>query len=526
MATKVGAYIVADKDNPTSDEQALLTALRIQFHVDLVDDDDVADAKMDFTAYSAIVVGRSCDVTKLSALTNLGSPIVFTKGEHAATIGKMATVGAGNYGTSTGTQCNITNNSHPTVLTETLGVHDIYTESGNLGWLLSTALAGGVGVFANIEGEPTHIGLAILPIDGINSDGLASPEIRYFIGIQEPGKYTDHTWDHVEWIANWLVHQIALVTIVYSLTKSKIIEEMLGKGKFKKATTLYDYLVTGTTGAPPFEVITEQEIRSVMERLEWIKNALRRGTGTILPVNKSLYDVIALDRLDHPTYGLSAIETFVDEVETLLKSGTYGLSALKTLIDAVEGKLDVPDNFKADVSALALEATLSTHDTDIKTLLATLNDLSDAEVWAYATRTLTSHVFPFTNPAAVVDLTNVKVTSKSIEDPVIVSDITKVANVTKYLTPTALGAGGTATLWTPAAGTSVRFKRVQVSVDAGTRIDLRWGTTAFESYYLPANGTIIFNAIGVNEEGGVDVSLTLLSSAAANVTASAKGDEV
>ena len=256
----------------------------------MVDDDDVADAKMDFTSYSTIIVGRSSDVTKLSALTDLAMPLVFTKGEHAAAIGKMATVGVGNYGTSTGIQCNITNNSHPTVLTETLGVHDVYIESGNLGWLLSTVLATGVGVFANVEGEPIHIGLAILPLDGINSDGVASPEIRYFIGLQEPSKYTEHSWTHVEWIADWLVHQIALVTLVSSLTKSKIIEEMLGKGKFKKTTTLYDYLVTGTTGAPPFEVISEHEIRSVMERLEWLKNAIRRGTGTSLPANKSLYD--------------------------------------------------------------------------------------------------------------------------------------------------------------------------------------------------------------------------------------------
>lgn len=281
---------MADKNNPTSDEQALLTALREQFHVDLVDDDDVASPKMDYTAYSAIIVGHTCDVTKLSALTNLRHPIIFTKGEHAASIGKMVTVGAGNYGTSTGTQCNITNTSHPTVIAESLGVHDVYTQPGNLGWILSTALASGVGVFANIVGETTHIGLAILPLDGINSDGVASPEIRYFIGLQEPSKYTDHSWTHVEWIADWLVHQISLVTLVQALEGSRAIQEMLGRGQFKASTSLYDYLVTGTTGVAPYQSITEYETRSVMERLEWLKNAIRRGTGTALPTNKSLYD--------------------------------------------------------------------------------------------------------------------------------------------------------------------------------------------------------------------------------------------
>lgn len=67
-----------------------------------------------------------------------------------------------------------------------------------------------------------------------------------------------------------------------------------------------------------------------------------------------------------------------------------------------------PDSYKADVSSLALETTLSTHDTDIKTLFTALNNLSDAEVWAYATRTLTSHIFPFTNPASALDVSNIR----------------------------------------------------------------------------------------------------------------------
>ncbi len=51
---------------------------------------------------------------------------------------------------------------------------------------------------------------------------------------------------------------------------------------------------------------------------------------------------------------------------------------------------------------------MGAHDVDIKILLAALNDLSDAEVWAYVTRTLTPHAFPFTNPGAAVDLSNLQ----------------------------------------------------------------------------------------------------------------------
>ncbi len=46
--------------------------------------------------------------------------------------------------------------------------------------------------------------------------------------------------------------------------------------------------------------------------------------GTALPNSKSLYDVIALDRLDNATYGLSAIETLIDDLETRLTAARAG----------------------------------------------------------------------------------------------------------------------------------------------------------------------------------------------------------
>lgn len=106
-----------------------------------------------------------------------------------------------------------------------------------------------------------------------------------------------------------------------------------------------------------------------------------------------------------------------------------------------------------------------------------------------------------------------------------ITDIVKTAT-SKYLTPTALGVGGTATIWTPAGGKAIRAKRIQVSVDAATRIDFRWTATAFESYYLPINGSVVVNLIGSNEQPAANATLTILSSAAANVTAKASGDEV
>lgn len=102
-----------------------------------------------------------------------------------------------------------------------------------------------------------------------------------------------------------------------------------------------------------------------------------------------------------------------------------------------------------------------------------------------------------------------------------ITDVTKVVPPT-YLAPTALGVGETATIVSaPGSGYKLRLKGIQISVDAATRIDLRWGTTAWRSYYLPASGTIERNFIAENIEGGNNQALTLLSSAAATVTASA-----
>lgn len=92
-------------------------------------------------------------------------------------------------------------------------------------------------------------------------------------------------------------------------------------------------------------------------------------------------------------------------------------SYIDTEIAAIETKLDSPDNFKADVSALSLEGTLtaikgvgwSTETLKvIKDAIDALNNLAASEVWTYATRTLTSHAFPFTNPAAALDVSNIR----------------------------------------------------------------------------------------------------------------------
>jgi hypothetical protein len=95
-----------------------------------------------------------------------------------------------------------------------------------------------------------------------------------------------------------------------------------------------------------------------------------------------------------------------------------------------------------------------------------------------------------------------------------------------YLAPTALGIGGTATVWTPGTGLRIALSRYSISVDAATRISLRWGTTEWESFYLPANGSIGFNLFKAEEPGPKDTALVIYSSAACNATMRASGEEV
>lgn len=106
-------------------------------------------------------------------------------------------------------------------------------------------------------------------------------------------------------------------------------------------------------------------------------------------------------------------------------------------------------------------------------------------------------------------------------DPRVVTDVQKVVSPS-YLEPSSLPAGGTAIVASaPGVGYKLRLKRLQCSVDAATRIDFRWGTNAFESYFLPTNGSVVINKIGENFDGPENTALTLYSLNAATVTASA-----
>ena len=64
---------------------------------------------------------------------------------------------------------------------------------------------------------------------------------------------------------------------------------------------------------------------------------------------------VKVDSTGKITITSTDLTTILSEIQ----HATYGLSAIETLVDSIETTLASPDTFKADVSALALEATLT-----------------------------------------------------------------------------------------------------------------------------------------------------------------------
>lgn len=111
--------------------------------------------------------------------------------------------------------------------------------------------------------------------------------------------------------------------------------------------------------------------KSLMAYLKAVLSGVINGSGTVLPSNKSLYDLIALDRLDHVTYGLSALNTDLDNVLATVNHVTYGNSALNTDLDTIIANIG---NFQARTNQKTILAALGLPDVagkDLYTVLVT-----------------------------------------------------------------------------------------------------------------------------------------------------------
>ncbi len=78
---------------------------------------------------------------------------------------------------------------------------------------------------------------------------------------------------------------------------------------------------------------------------------------------------------------VAALTVLVDAIK-IITDALPDAGALTT----IQADLDNPNQYKANVAALALEATLGTHDVDIKALLATIAGYIDTEVGAIETK--------------------------------------------------------------------------------------------------------------------------------------------
>lgn len=99
--------------------------------------------------------------------------------------------------------------------------------------------------------------------------------------------------------------------------------------------------------------------------------------------------------LRNATYGLEALKALIDAIECASASAlTTHDTEVKALIDAIEAKLDVPGNFKADVSGLATAAALTVVDNEVAAIEAKLDvpDNFKADVSALATATAVANI--------------------------------------------------------------------------------------------------------------------------------------
>jgi uncharacterized phage infection (PIP) family protein YhgE len=181
---------------------------------------------------------------------------------------------------------------------------------------------------------------------------------------------------------------------------------------FDETDTVADSILTDTTGLNGMTPPTAVQIQTEMEAdgaslLDTIRDELANGTDglsalktlidaiqtdlgdfsgrtndqSLLDVlgvpdvaNKDLYTCLITDRLDNGTYGLSAIETLVDSLETycdILDNGTNGLANIKTLIDAIQTDLGDFSGRTNNQSLLAVLGVPDVSGKDLHTLLVT-----------------------------------------------------------------------------------------------------------------------------------------------------------
>lgn len=126
---------------------------------------------------------------------------------------------------------------------------------------------------------------------------------------------------------------------------------------------LYHATVTLSGSAVPKTVFTlraawnrtEGSIVNSEEALRTVTiDSFETDTGQILSNTQTI-----LNLLNNGTYGLSAIQAIVSDIQSKVNNGTYGLSALRTDIDAVAAQVGIDNNASIQAKLGAFTAVLN-----------------------------------------------------------------------------------------------------------------------------------------------------------------------
>lgn len=102
----------------------------------------------------------------------------------------------------------------------------------------------------------------------------------------------------------------------------------------------------------------------------------------------------------------------------------------------------------------------------------------------------------------------------------------RVASTFKNAVRAAVGAAGSLTVWTPAAGKKIRLLWFSVTASAATVLTLKLGAEVlWEGDFAAAGHAEVLLPLNGGQVGAVDAALTLASSAAATIGGSASGTE-
>jgi len=260
---------------------------------------------------------------------------------------------------------------------------------------VSTLADKGTGFFKPTAGSPYEI--YVVEADGAAPEGEQTPVVAYTTA--------DGTFQHAEFTAQLAVGDIVLIQHpVIAMLGTKATAAAEG------AVTTTDYLIAYikqlVTLLIAQDVVVDNLHDTDIPAIKTVVDAITAAGPTNTQMETARDAVIAaIPAMVGTNSAMLAVNGALEATLTAIKGGGWTDETLKAIKDAVDAiapgdateakqdaiiadtediqtTLGTPANFMANVASLALEATLGTHDTDIKTLLSTIAGYIDTEIAA------------------------------------------------------------------------------------------------------------------------------------------------